>query len=163
MNRFPNAVQDTCFPAKMLLIVIGMFFCQGQCVGEAAHPSVTRAMEILRRADATPKAIVDTHIHFYQVTRNGGVPWPPKGNTLLYRDMLPDNYKQVAVPLGILASGIVEASALQRDNLWILKLIQDDSFFPFFVAQLEPGSMEFIRSEERRVGKECRSRWSPYH
>ena len=22
---------------------------------------------------------------------------------------------------------------------------------------------KFIRSEERRVGKECRSRWSPYH
>ena len=21
----------------------------------------------------------------------------------------------------------------------------------------------FVRSEERRVGKECRSRWSPYH
>ena len=21
----------------------------------------------------------------------------------------------------------------------------------------------YIRSEERRVGKECRSRWSPYH
>src|SRR5690554_674483 len=25
-----------------------------------------------------------------------------------------------------------------------------------------PGAM-VIRSEERRVGKECRSRWSPYH
>ena len=24
-------------------------------------------------------------------------------------------------------------------------------------------SEEFLRSEERRVGKECRSRWSPYH
>ena len=23
--------------------------------------------------------------------------------------------------------------------------------------------VEFERSEERRVGKECRSRWSPYH
>src|SRR6202051_1870137 len=23
--------------------------------------------------------------------------------------------------------------------------------------------MPYIRSEERRVGKECRSRWSPYH
>src|SRR2546427_9811675 len=23
--------------------------------------------------------------------------------------------------------------------------------------------LRFIRSEERRVGKECRSRWSPYH
>ena len=28
------------------------------------------------------------------------------------------------------------------------------------IAQLAPGEM---RSEERRVGKECRSRWSPYH
>ena len=23
--------------------------------------------------------------------------------------------------------------------------------------------MQIVRSEERRVGKECRSRWSPYH
>src|SRR5256885_8771987 len=26
-----------------------------------------------------------------------------------------------------------------------------------------PKEAEFERSEERRVGKECRSRWSPYH
>src|SRR2546426_9547387 len=26
-----------------------------------------------------------------------------------------------------------------------------------------PGSLYRNRSEERRVGKECRSRWSPYH
>ena len=25
------------------------------------------------------------------------------------------------------------------------------------------GSIMKMRSEERRVGKECRSRWSPYH
>ena len=25
------------------------------------------------------------------------------------------------------------------------------------------GWMMWARSEERRVGKECRSRWSPYH
>ena len=25
------------------------------------------------------------------------------------------------------------------------------------------GKTTIIRSEERRVGKECRSRWSPYH
>ena len=25
------------------------------------------------------------------------------------------------------------------------------------------GLTEQLRSEERRVGKECRSRWSPYH
>src|SRR3712207_6896494 len=30
----------------------------------------------------------------------------------------------------------------------------------YALAQVEPG---LKRSEERRVGKECRSRWSPYH
>src|SRR2546430_10602108 len=28
---------------------------------------------------------------------------------------------------------------------------------------LRPGGVFLFRSEERRVGKECRSRWSPYH
>ena len=27
----------------------------------------------------------------------------------------------------------------------------------------EDQELEIVRSEERRVGKECRSRWSPYH
>src|SRR3712207_7979072 len=30
-----------------------------------------------------------------------------------------------------------------------------------FARILKPGGR--VRSEERRVGKECRSRWSPYH
>ena len=31
----------------------------------------------------------------------------------------------------------------------------------FFLAK--PSDVPTYRSEERRVGKECRSRWSPYH
>ena len=31
------------------------------------------------------------------------------------------------------------------------------------VDKLTLGQLVGIRSEERRVGKECRSRWSPYH
>ena len=27
----------------------------------------------------------------------------------------------------------------------------------------DPLTTNLVRSEERRVGKECRSRWSPYH
>ena len=30
-------------------------------------------------------------------------------------------------------------------------------------ALFEDVNIKFTRSEERRVGKECRSRWSPYH
>ena len=28
---------------------------------------------------------------------------------------------------------------------------------------LPKSELDYSRSEERRVGKECRSRWSPYH
>ena len=31
------------------------------------------------------------------------------------------------------------------------------------IASLNGCGSKFNRSEERRVGKECRSRWSPYH
>ena len=35
---------------------------------------------------------------------------------------------------------------------------------PVYFLAIAPGSeFHFARSEERRVGKECRSRWSPYH
>ena len=34
-------------------------------------------------------------------------------------------------------------------------------------GKIKPGAdnmvLQAMRSEERRVGKECRSRWSPYH
>src|SRR5256884_3138881 len=32
-----------------------------------------------------------------------------------------------------------------------------------FLAGWNENPRPFVRSEERRVGKECRSRWSPYH
>ena len=31
------------------------------------------------------------------------------------------------------------------------------------LAYMDGKLKELFRSEERRVGKECRSRWSPYH
>ena len=38
------------------------------------------------------------------------------------------------------------------------------SLFKFLQISLPKVSTQYcIRSEERRVGKECRSRWSPYH
>src|SRR5256886_9440802 len=34
---------------------------------------------------------------------------------------------------------------------------------PVYLKDIWPSAKEVDRSEERRVGKECRSRWSPYH
>ena len=33
----------------------------------------------------------------------------------------------------------------------------------YYVEATVDGTTKALRSEERRVGKECRSRWSPYH
>ena len=35
--------------------------------------------------------------------------------------------------------------------------------FVAIVGKSGSGKSTLLRSEERRVGKECRSRWSPYH
>ena len=40
---------------------------------------------------------------------------------------------------------------------------QDLKFSKHAAVRLENRGIELTRSEERRVGKECRSRWSPYH
>ena len=40
---------------------------------------------------------------------------------------------------------------------------KNDRKDPKVIAGLVREGRYMIRSEERRVGKECRSRWSPYH
>src|SRR2546422_8544519 len=51
---------------------------------------------------------------------------------------------------------------LRVEYLTILTLTLDTPN-PRFSWNLSPRNETKKRSEERRVGKECRSRWSPYH
>ena len=48
-------------------------------------------------------------------------------------------------------------------NLFISDAIFVKSIRVTLVFALFTGPISYVRSEERRVGKECRSRWSPYH
>src|SRR6266496_4209019 len=41
--------------------------------------------------------------------------------------------------------------------------VTERTFFRHFTDKREVLFDSSLRSEERRVGKECRSRWSPYH
>ena len=53
----------------------------------------------------------------------------------------------------------VEASIVLPIFLSVIMALM--SFFE--VIQIQTRIQQGMRSEERRVGKECRSRWSPYH
>ena len=49
-------------------------------------------------------------------------------------------------------------------NLWRNGAMSFSSIFAVTITLLLIGVISVLaRSEERRVGKECRSRWSPYH
>ena len=55
------------------------------------------------------------------------------------------------------------ASGIYRISTPSTKLPGGFSFNQYLVVDDEPLLFHTGRSEERRVGKECRSRWSPYH
>lgn len=102
-----------------------------------------------RSAPAGKRPIVETHIHFWQVTRPGGVPWPTPAEGPIFRDVLPPEYTAIARPHGVVSAGIVEASGLVEDNQWILDLVRHDRFYSFFVGNLEIGAPTFANDLTR--------------
>jgi L-fuconolactonase len=93
--------------------------------------------------------IIDTHTHFYDPTRPQGVPWPEPDDEILYRRVLPSDYKALAVPEGVTGTIVVEASPWVEDNQWILDLADQDPFIVGFVGHLDPCADEFDQLLER--------------
>ena len=68
------------------------------------------------------------------------------------------------IPLGASAKGLSFSSRVC--GAWSVAIISTvPSCRPLIMASLSASVLSggLLRSEERRVGKECRSRWSPYH
>jgi predicted TIM-barrel fold metal-dependent hydrolase len=94
-------------------------------------------------AAADPTGIIDTHTHFYDPSRPGGVPWPPKNDSLLYRRVLPADFRRVTSGLGVEGTVVVEASPLFEDNQWILDMAATEPAIVGFIGHLDPGAPEF--------------------
>ena len=71
--------------------------------------------------------------------------------------------RKTAVARAILVNGSGKISVNNKDykSLDMFDALQIAE--PIRIAENILGKINFDRSEERRVGKECRSRWSPYH
>jgi L-fuconolactonase len=104
----------------------------------------------LRRADAaTATPIIDCHIHLFDVNRPQGVPWPAKTDKALYKTALPDRYRSIAVPLGIVGAIEIEASPWFDDNQWVLDIAAKDKIIVGTVGDLEPDKPDFRKQLDR--------------
>ena len=126
----------------------------------AAHAFILgrNGMEIDRRtfligataaAQDRPIPIIDAHIHLFDPTRPQGVPWPPKDNAILYKPALPERYRKIASPQGIVGAIEAECSTWLEDNQWVLDVAAKDSIIVGTVGNLEPGKPEFRAQLER--------------
>jgi L-fucono-1,5-lactonase len=111
---------------------------------------IAAALAMAERARAAePPAIIDCHTHFYDPSRPGGVPWPGKDDKVLYRTVLPKHFREVAGPLGVTGTVVVEASPLVEDNQWLLDLAKDEPWIVGIVGHLSPGGEGFAGHIER--------------
>jgi L-fuconolactonase len=101
---------------------------------------------------APTQPVIDTHVHFYDPERPQGVPWPAKGETLLYKPVLPKSYQALVGTLGVKGAVVVEASPWREDNQWVLDLAKDNPVIVALVGHLEPGAASF-RPDLQRFGR----------
>src|ERR1035437_187960 len=101
------------------------------------------------RAQPAPIPIIDTHIHLFDTPRPQGVPYPNKNDAKLYQPALPERYRKIAQPLGVVGAIEIEASPWIEDNLWVLEVAGKDSIMVGTVGDLEPGKPEFPQYLER--------------
>lgn len=93
--------------------------------------------------------IIDTHIHLFDPNRPQGIPWPEKTDKVLYKPALPDRYRSIAVPTGVVGAIVVEASPWLEDNQWVLDVAAKDNIIVGVIGNLTPGGPDFIKQLSR--------------
>lgn len=93
--------------------------------------------------------IIDAHTHFFDPTRKEGVPWPNKGDKLLYRPVLPDEFVKLTAPHKVVGTVVVEASPWVEDNQWLLDLAAKEKVIVGVVGRLDTASDEFEKNLRR--------------
>ena len=91
--------------------------------------------------------------------RNGALIAMETGTAIAYSiDKLQDRGKFFIDPMQEIYAGQVIGENTRQDDL-IVNVTKTKKLS----NMRSSGADDKVRSEERRVGKECRSRWSPYH
>jgi L-fuconolactonase len=111
-------------------------------LGGIAAATATAALPGSESSAQPAIPIIDAHIHLFDPTRPQGAPYSgPPGVPPM--PALPDRYRKLAGPLGIVGAVKVEASPWIEDNLWVLEVAQRDPIVVGVIGNLEPEKPEF--------------------
>ena len=122
-------------PEEVPVLTRRDFLCTGAAVAVAGEALA---------ADAAPP-VIDVHTHFYDPTRKEGVPWPGKDDKVLYRPVLPKEFRELAKPHGVTGTVVVEASPWVEDNQWLLDLAKDNGVIVGVVGRLLLTDADFAK------------------
>jgi predicted TIM-barrel fold metal-dependent hydrolase len=103
----------------------------------------------LLQALGPPMPVIDAHIHLFDPTRPGGIPWPEKTDTVLYHPALPARYLPLARPRGVVGAIAVECSPWPVDNFWLQDVVEQNSIMLGFIGDLAPESPDFGATLDR--------------
>jgi predicted TIM-barrel fold metal-dependent hydrolase len=106
------------------------------------------AMPLLQ-AIGTSTPVIDAHIHLFDPSRPGGVPWPERTDTVLYRPALPDRYELLSQSHGVVGAIAVECSPWLVDNFWLQDVVERNSMMLGFIGDLKPEDAEFATALDR--------------
>lgn len=115
----------------------------------AASTTIIAAAHLDSTAQAPHIPVVDCHIHLFDPTRPGGVPWPEQSDTILYHPALPERYARLATPHGVVGAIAVECSPWLIDNFWLQDLIEKNPLMLGYVGDLLPDSADFGATLDR--------------
>lgn len=106
-------------------------------------------------ATAPAFPIIDTHIHIYDKTRLDPASYPRDvpggGEPAQGMVALPNRYKAIVAPFGVVGALIVEASPRVEDNQWCLDVSASHPIIVGFVGRLDPADAAFASNLERLV------------
>jgi predicted TIM-barrel fold metal-dependent hydrolase len=115
----------------------------------AASGAAALALRSRTAALPRPAPILDAHIHLFDPTRPGGVPWPPQDDTALYRPSTPERYTALTAEFGVVGAIAIEASPLASDNDWLLQVAEKHPVIVGVVGDLVPTSPSFRQELDR--------------
>jgi len=115
----------------------------------AAAAALASAADSMTAAVSASMPVIDAHIHLFDPTRPGGVPWPDKSDTTLYRPALPARYAPLAEPHGVVGAIAVECSPWLVDNFWLRDTIDKSPLLLGFIGDLEPQEPDFAATLDR--------------